>query len=46
MIIALGEDKNVKWKNIDPNDPGKGKMLDFWEHAKKFILNNKLIKKI
>lgn len=26
LIIALGEDKAVKWKNIDPNDPSKGKI--------------------
>ena len=46
VIIALGEDGNVKWKNIDPNDPSKGKILDFWEYAKKYLLNNKLIKRI
>ena len=46
MIIALGEENLVKWKNIDPNDPSKGKMLDFWEYAKRSLLNNKLIKRI
>lgn len=46
LIIALAEDHLVKWKNIDPNDPSKGKIQDYWEHAKKYILNNKLIKRI
>jgi hypothetical protein len=46
VIIALGEDGNVKWKNIDPNDPSKGKIQDYWDFAKKYLLNNKLIKRI
>lgn len=46
VIIALSEDNQVKWKNIDPNDPSKGKTQDFWEHAKKYVLNNKLIRRI
>jgi len=25
VIIALNEEKDVKWKNKDPNDPNKGK---------------------
>jgi len=36
----------VKFKNIDVNDPSKGKIQDFWDYAKKFVLNNKLIKRI
>ena len=46
MIIALGEENEVKWKNIDVNDPSKGKILDYWEYAKKYLFNNKLIKRI
>lgn len=46
VTIALGEDNQVKWKHIDPNDRSKGLCQDFWEHAKKYILNNKLIKRI
>lgn len=33
-------------KNIDPNDPSKGKYYDYWEYAKKAVLNSKLIKRI
>ena len=46
LIICLGEENMVKWKNIDVNDPNKGKIQDFWEYAKRAILNNKLIKRI
>ena len=46
LIIALNEDNLVKWKNVDPNDPSKGKILDYWEYAKKTLLNNRLIKRI
>ena len=46
VCIALGEDSNAKWKPKDPSDPGKGKEQDFWEYAKKAMLNSKLISKI
>jgi len=46
LIIALNEDHMVKWKNIDPNDPSKGKILDYWDYAKKYLLNTRLIKRI
>ena len=36
----------VKWKNKDTNDPSKGKEQDFWEYAKRCLLNNKLILRI
>ena len=43
VVIALGEEAQVKFKNIDVNDPSKGKIQDFWDYAKQFVLNNKLI---
>lgn len=40
MCLALGVDKNVKWK---PTYPGSfEKFQDFWEYSKKYILNEKL----
>jgi hypothetical protein len=46
VCICLNEDENVKIKNIDPNDISKGVKKDFWEYAKRCILNSKLIKRI
>ena len=46
VCLCLNEDQHVKWKNKDSNDPSKGKEQDYWEYAKKYLLNNKLIKKI
>ena len=46
VVIALGDEAQVKFKNIDVNDPSKGKIQDFWDYSKKFVLNNKLIKRI
>lgn len=37
-------DEQVKWK---PKEPGsQEKIQDFWEHSKKHLLNDKLIKKV
>jgi len=46
VCIALGEESQVKWKNIDQSDPTKGKQQDFWEYSKRVLLNNKLIGRI
>ena len=44
LCYVLGEDSNVKWK---PKEPGSmEKVQNFWEHSKKFLLNDKLIKRI
>lgn len=36
----------MKTKPIDPADPTKGKVPDFWAYAKASVLNNKLIGRI
>ena len=46
VCLCLGEDNNVQLKNVDINDPSKGKEKDFWDYAKRSILNSKLIKRI
>jgi dynein heavy chain len=46
VCVSLGEENLVKWKNKDTNDPSKGKEQDFWEYAKRCLLNNKLIVRI
>jgi len=46
VTVSLGEDNLVKWKNKDMNDPSKGKEQDYWEYAKRCVLNNKLILRI
>ena len=44
LCITLGEDNNVKWK---PKEPGSlEKIQDFWEYSKKYLLNDKLLKKV
>ena len=44
LCIILGEDNNVKMK---PKEPGSmEKIQDFWEHSKKYVLNEKLLKRI
>lgn len=44
LCIILGEDNNVKMK---PKEPGSlEKIQDFWEHSKKYVLNDKLLKRI
>lgn len=44
VCIILGEDNNVKWK---PKEPGSiERIQDFWEHSKKYVLNEKLLKRI
>lgn len=44
VCYAFNEDQNVKWK---PKEPGSiEKIQDFWEYAKKNLLNDKLIKRV
>ena len=44
VAYAFNEDQNVKWK---PKEPGSmEKIQDFWEYAKKSLLNDKLIKRV
>ena len=44
LCIILNEDGNVKMK---PKEPGSmEKIQDFWEHSKKYVLNDKLLKRI
>lgn len=44
VCYAFNEDQNVKWK---PKEPGSmEKVQDFWEYAKKNLLNDKLIKRV
>jgi dynein heavy chain len=44
LCIILGEDNNVKMK---PKEPGSmEKIQDFWEHSKKYVLNEKLLRRI
>ena len=44
VCYAFNEDQNVKWK---PKEPGSiEKVPDFWEYAKKALLNDKLIKRV
>jgi dynein heavy chain len=44
ICYLLEEDVNVKWKKGEGE--GEEKVQDFWEYAKKKMLNDKLIKKI
>ena len=46
VVVAFNEESLVKWKPMDPADPSKGKVQDFWSYAKSSILNNKLIGRI
>jgi dynein heavy chain, axonemal len=41
MCYAFAEDGNVKSKEKGPPTIG-----DFWEYAKRFLLNDKLIKRV
>ena len=44
VCYAFNEDQNVKWK---PKEPGSiEKVQDFWEYAKKSLLNDKLLKRV
>jgi len=44
LCYVYDEEKNVKWR---PKEPGSlEKVQDFWEHSKKHLLNDKLIKKV
>lgn len=44
VSYAFNEDQNVKWK---PKEPGSmEKIQDFWEYAKKSLLNDKLLKRV
>ena len=44
VIIAFNEQSSVKMK---PKEPGSmEKIPDYWEYAKKSILNNKLVERI
>jgi dynein heavy chain len=44
VCYAFNEDANVKWK---PKEPGSmEKIQDFWDYAKKSLLNDKLIKRV
>lgn len=44
VCYAFNEDQNVKWQ---PKEPGSmEKIQDFWEYAKKSLLNDKLLKRV
>jgi hypothetical protein len=46
VVVAFGEENQVKWKPKDAADPSKGKEQDFWAYSKQAVLNNKLIGRI
>ena len=41
LCYAFGEDINVKGKGKDPPN-----IIDFWDYAKKSLLNDKLMKRV
>lgn len=44
VCYTFNEDQFVKWK---PKEPGSiEKVQDFWEYAKRALLNDKLIKRV
>jgi dynein heavy chain len=44
VCYTFNEDQNVRWK---PKEAGSiEKVQDFWEYAKKSLLNDKLIKRV
>lgn len=44
VCYAFNLDQDVKWK---PKEPGSmEKIQDFWEYAKKNLLNDKLLKRV
>ncbi|KAM3134228.1 hypothetical protein pb186bvf_013648 [Paramecium bursaria] len=44
VCYVFNEDQNVKWQ---PKEPGSmEKVQDFWDYAKKSLLNDKLIKRV
>ena len=44
VILTLGLESEVKWKAKEAGSMEK--IQDFWDYAKKFVLNAKLIKTI